>query len=118
LKNVTANENFFQGHFPGQAIMPGVLIVEAMAQVGGVMMMALPNTHNKLALLAGLDNVRFRRPVVPGDALITEATLTWFRRDIGRVRTIARVNGEIAAEADMTFALVDQDEFREQIRGS
>lgn len=107
LKNVTVNESFFQGHFPVKAIMPGVLILESMAQVGGVMVMTMPDMQGKVALLGGLDDVRFRRPVVPGDTLISEVEMLWFRRDIGRVRAVARVNGEVVAEAEITFALLE-----------
>lgn len=112
LKNVTINESFFQGHFPIQALMPGVLIVEAMAQVGGVTVMTMPEVHGKMALLAALENVRFRKPVMPGDALITEAEMIWLRRDIGRVKTTARVENEIVAEAEIVFALVEPTRFR------
>ncbi|MDW8052719.1 MAG: 3-hydroxyacyl-ACP dehydratase FabZ [Armatimonadota bacterium] len=107
LKNVTANESFFQGHFPAKAIMPGVLILEAMAQVGGVMVMLQPEMRNRIALLGGIDNARFRRPVVPGDTLIMEVEMLWMRREVGRVKATARVNGELAAEAEITFAILD-----------
>src|SRR5437763_14754332 len=70
LKNVRVNEEFFNGHFPGQAMMPGVLILEAMAQVGGVLMLSHPDYKDKLAVIGGIENVRFRKPVVPGDALV------------------------------------------------
>jgi 3-hydroxyacyl-[acyl-carrier-protein] dehydratase len=112
LKNVTVNEGFFQGHFPPRAIMPGVLIVESMAQVGGVMVMTMPGMVDKIALLAGLDNVRFRRPVVPGDTLIAEVEMLWMRRDVGRVRAVARVGEEVVAEAEITFALLDPARFQ------
>jgi len=112
LKNVTVNESFFQGHFPPRAIMPGVLIVESMAQVGGVMVMAMPGMVDKIALLAGLDHVRFRRPVVPGDTLIAEVEMLWMRRDVGRVRAVARVGEEVVAEAEITFALLDPSRFQ------
>ncbi len=112
LKNVTVNESFFQGHFPPRAIMPGVLIVESMAQVGGVMVMTMPGMVDKIALLAGLDNVRFRRPVVPGDTLIAEVEMLWIRRDVGRVRAVARVGEEVVAEAEITFALLDPSRFQ------
>lgn len=108
LKNVTINEPFFVGHFPGQAMMPGVLILEAMAQVAGLMMLALPNHKNKLAVLGGMDDVRFRRPVVPGDTLITEATIVKVRGNIGKVRMVGRVGNEVAAECEMTFALMER----------
>ncbi len=111
LKNVTVNESFFQGHFPARAIMPGVLIVESMAQVGAVMVMTMPGNQEKAALLGGLDNVRFRRPVVPGDTLLIEVEMLWIRRDVGRVHAVARVGEETVAEADITFALLDPDRF-------
>ena len=105
LKNVTINEPFFNGHFPEQAVMPGVLIGEAMAQVAGLMILTMPEHTGKFAYLAKMDNGRFRIPVVPGDTLIIEATLSKIRSTIGEVHTIARVNGRIAAEFDMTFAI-------------
>ncbi len=106
LKNVTANEWFFQGHFPAQAIMPGVLVLEAMAQVGGVLMLSLPAEGEKLPLLGGVDNARFRRPVVPGDTLVTESTVIYFRKGYGKMKLVGRVGNEVAAVAEMTFALV------------
>jgi len=108
LKNVTINEEFFNGHFPGQAIMPGVLVVEAMAQVGGVLMLSLPEHRHKLAYLGGFDKVRFRKPVVPGDTLITEVEVLRFRGSVGKVRVVGRVNGQVVAEAEMIFALVER----------
>jgi 3-hydroxyacyl-[acyl-carrier-protein] dehydratase len=108
LKNVTINEDFFNGHFPGQAMMPGVLILEAMAQVGGVLMLSLPECRNKLAVIGGIENVRFRKPVVPGDTLITEVEVLFFRRSIGKVRLTGRVNEEVVASCEMTFGLVDR----------
>lgn len=110
VKNVTINESFFQGHFPGQAIMPGVLILESMAQVGLVMMKFHLDEGRKLAMLGGVDNARFKKPVVPGDQLINEINIIWFRRDIGKVSAVARVDGEIVAEAEITFVLVPQNE--------
>ncbi len=108
LKNVTINEEFFNGHFPGQAIMPGVLVVEAMAQVGGVLMLSLPEHRHKLAYIGGIDKVRFRKPVVPGDTLITEVEVLRFRGSNGKVRVVGRVNGQVVAEAEMIFALVER----------
>jgi 3-hydroxyacyl-[acyl-carrier-protein] dehydratase len=108
LKNVSINEEFFNGHFPGQAIMPGVLILEAMAQVGGVLMLSVPEYRNKLALIGGIEHVRFRKPVVPGDALITEVEVLYFRKSIGKVKMIGRVDSEVVATCEMTFALVDR----------
>ncbi|MCS6923745.1 MAG: 3-hydroxyacyl-ACP dehydratase FabZ [Fimbriimonadales bacterium] len=111
LKNVTINESFFQGHFPVKAIMPGVLILEAMAQVGAVMVLLLPEMRHRGALLGGIDNARFRRPVVPGDTLRMEVEMLWMRREVGRVKATARVNGELAAEAEITFALPEPQRF-------
>lgn len=108
LKNVTANEDFFNGHFPAQPIMPGVMIVEAMAQAGAVIMLSHPEHSAKLALIVGVDNVRFRKQVVPGDTLITEVTLLWFKRGIGKIAMVGRVDGEVVAEGELTFALADR----------
>jgi 3-hydroxyacyl-[acyl-carrier-protein] dehydratase len=108
LKNVTINEPYFNGHFPGQAIMPGVLILEAMAQVAGLMILSLPTHRGKLAFIGGIDNVRFRRPVVPGDTLVTEANVVKIRGAIGKVRMVARVGNEPVAECEMTFAVKDR----------
>lgn len=105
LKNVTINEPFFVGHFPTQAIMPGVLIVESMAQIAGLMILSLAEHQGKIPFLAGMDRVKFRKPVVPGDTLITEAIVIKVRGVIGKVHMIARVEGVVVAECDMTFAL-------------
>jgi len=105
LKNVTINEAYFNGHFPGNPIMPGVLIVEAMAQVGGVLLLATTGNEGKLAFFAGIDKVRFRRPVMPGDQLITEVTLLKAKGDIGRVAVVGRVDGQVVAEGEYLFAL-------------
>ncbi len=110
LKNVTINEEFFNGHFPGQAMMPGVLILEAMAQVGGVLMLSLPEHRNKLAVIGGIENVRFRKPVVPGDALITEVEVLNVRKTFGRIRLVGRVNNEIVASCEMTFGLLERQQ--------
>lgn len=107
LKNVSANEWFFQGHFPGNPIMPGVLIVEALAQVGAVAALSLPANRGRLGLFAGIDGVKFRRPVVPGDQLRLEVTLERVRGPIGKARAVASVEGKVAAEGELTFALVD-----------
>jgi 3-hydroxyacyl-[acyl-carrier-protein] dehydratase len=107
LKNVTANEPFFQGHFPGNPIMPGVLIVEAMAQVAGVAGMALPENRGKLGLFAGIENMKFKRQVVPGDTLILEAEFTVLKMGIGKVRVCAKVDEKIAAEGEIRVAIVD-----------
>jgi 3-hydroxyacyl-[acyl-carrier-protein] dehydratase len=109
IKNVTINEPFFQGHFPGQPIMPGVLIVEALAQVGGVALLSRPEHRGKLALFAGLDKVRFKRPVRPGDVLRLEVTLERIRGSIGRGRGVATVDGEVAAQGEFLFALAERE---------
>ena len=102
LKNVTINEPFFQGHFPGHPIMPGVLIIEAMAQVGGMMLMGnLDNPEEKVVYFMSLDNVKFRRPVKPGDQIRFELALTHVRGMVCKMRGLAKVDGEVVAEADM-----------------
>ncbi len=108
-KNVSMNEPFFQGHFPNRPIMPGVLQVEAMAQLGGILIGNMPGGQGKLAVFAGLDNVRFRRMVLPGDRLDMECELTKFRSPIGKSKCRAFVNGELAVEADMIFSLVEHE---------
>jgi 3-hydroxyacyl-[acyl-carrier-protein] dehydratase len=109
LKNVTINEPFFQGHYPGKPIMPGVLIIEAMAQAGAVMLLATPEHEGKIPLIGAIDNVKFKRMVVPGDQLITLVELEWVRGSIGRFRGTATVDGELAAQMQMTFKLRDRD---------
>ncbi|HET6645217.1 MAG TPA: 3-hydroxyacyl-ACP dehydratase FabZ [Fimbriimonadales bacterium] len=111
-KNLTINELFFQGHYPGMPIMPGVLIIEAMAQVGALVLLSDPKFEGVRPLVAGLDNVRFRRRVVPGDRLITTAEVVWFRKGIGCMKGTATVDGELAAEADITFKIVYAEEAR------
>lgn len=109
IKNVTANEPFFQGHFPEFPVMPGVLIVEAIAQAGAVAMLSQPDQEGKLALFAGIDNVRFKRQVKPGDTLRIEVTLGQVRRNIGTGTGIATVDGEVACKGDFMFALVPDE---------
>jgi len=111
-KNVTINEEFFEGHFPGHAVMPGVLVCEAMAQVGGVLLLSKTGNAGKLAYFGGMDHVRFRKPVLPGDTLVTDVELIATKGNIGKVRAIARVDNEIAAEGEFIFALVDRDKKR------
>jgi beta-hydroxyacyl-ACP dehydratase FabZ len=105
LKNVTVNEAFFMGHFPANPIMPGVLIAEAMAQVGGVLLLATTGNEGKLAFFAGIDKLRFRRPVLPGDQLVTEVTLLKSKGDVGRVGVVGTVDGQVVAEGQYLFAL-------------
>jgi 3-hydroxyacyl-[acyl-carrier-protein] dehydratase len=105
VKNVTINEPFFQGHFPGYPIMPGVLIVEALAQVGAVALLSLPENKGKIGFFAGIDSFRFRRPVVPGDSLRLEVTLTRMRGPIGRGSAKATIEGKAVAEGELTFAI-------------
>jgi 3-hydroxyacyl-[acyl-carrier-protein] dehydratase len=108
IKNVTFNEPHFQGHFPGRPIMPGVLIVEAMAQVGGIVLTQLPDVPEGLLMFAGIDKVRFRRPVVPGDQLImTVELLVVKRRRFGKMQGRAEVDGQLVAEGELMFSLVD-----------
>lgn len=107
LKCVTANEQFFQGHFPGYPVMPGVLIVEALAQAGAVLLLAQPEERGKLPLFAGINDLRFRRQVRPGDQLRLEVEFTRRRGPIGWGRGRATVEGEVAAEGELTFAVTD-----------
>ena len=108
-KNVTMNEPFFQGHFPGLPIMPGVLIMEALSQ-SGVLFIApgLEDLDNKLFLFSGMDRVRFRRRVVPGDRLDMHCVLTRHKMQVYKMEAKAMVEGEVAAEAEMTAAVVDK----------
>ncbi|WAA12151.1 3-hydroxyacyl-ACP dehydratase FabZ [Fervidibacillus halotolerans] len=105
LKNVTANEPFFQGHFPDYPVMPGVLIVEALAQVGAVAMLKKEENKGKLALFAGIDNCRFKRQVKPGDQLRLEVEIIRQRGPIGKGKGIATVDGEVACETEIMFAI-------------
>ncbi|WP_103667528.1 3-hydroxyacyl-ACP dehydratase FabZ [Pseudanabaena sp. BC1403] len=107
IKNVTFNEPFFQGHFPERPIMPGVLIVEAMAQVGGIVLRHLPGMENQLSLFAGIDKVRFRRPVVPGDRLTITTELLVSRKRFGKMHGRAEVDGQLACEGELMFSLVN-----------
>src|SRR5437870_5821048 len=109
LKNVTLNEGFFQGHFPGHPVMPGVLLMEALAQVGGVILLSMSGNEGKLAYLAGMDKVRFRRPVVPGDTLISEVEVIKHRGSFGWVRGVARVDGQVVVQGELSYSLVPSD---------
>lgn len=105
IKNVSANEPFFQGHFPNYPVMPGVLIIEAMAQVGAVAILSMPAYAGRIAFFAGIDKARFRRQVVPGDTLRIEVEVLKLRGTIGKSQARAYVGEELAAEAEMMFAL-------------
>lgn len=110
IKNVTANEPFFQGHFPEYPVMPGVLIVEAIAQVGSVTLLSLDEYAGRIALFAGINNVRFKRQVKPGDTLKLEVTLGQLRRNIGTGTGIATVDGVIACKGEFMFAIAPNPE--------
>jgi len=109
VKNVTVNEEFFGGHYPGQPIMPGALIIEAMAQLGGLLLSQELEHTGKVAVLLSLDKVKFRRPVVPGDQLILEAHARRVKSRTGHIFALARVGDDLAAEADIKFMMVDAD---------
>lgn len=110
IKNVTQNEPFFEGHFPDYPVMPGVLIVEAMAQVGAVGVMALEEYRKKLALFAGIDGVRFRRQVIPGDTLAMEVEISRLKGKVGRGKGTATVESERVCEAELMFAFTEKVE--------
>ncbi len=108
LKNVTINEPFFQGHYPGKPIMPGVLILESMAQVGAALFLSKPEYADTVPLIGAIDNGKFKRMVVPGDQLIVDVEILWIRGYVGRMKGVATVDGEIAASMEMTFKLAPQ----------
>jgi beta-hydroxyacyl-ACP dehydratase FabZ len=109
IKNVTANEQFFQGHFPGAPVMPGVLIVEAMAQCSAVLILRdIPDRDEKLFLFGGVDKARFRRPVVPGDQLRMECEVLQRRSNTIKVKGTATVDGNVVAEAEMLSIMVER----------
>ncbi len=114
LKNVTINEPFFQGHFPGNPIMPGVLVLEAMAQVGGITFLCDPNNSGKILYLAGVDKARFRKPIVPGDQIRFEVEVLSVRSKIGKIAGKAFVNGKVAVEAELICAIVNLDSLKEE----
>lgn len=109
IKNVTIDEPFFQGHFPGHPIMPGVLIIEAMAQVGGVGALNLKENLGKLAYFLTIDNAKFRKPVLPGDVLRMEVDLLKVKLGIMKIHGVAKVDNEVVTEADMMFAFINPD---------
>jgi len=113
LKNVTANEPFFQGHFPGAPIMPGVLIIESMAQCGAMLFsgtLSDEERSRKLFYFAGIDKAKFRRPVVPGDQLVLELTVMQKRATTARLKGVARVDGTVVAEAELLTVMGDRPE--------
>ncbi len=109
IKNVSSNEPFFQGHFPGNPIMPGVLIIEALAQTVCVAGLLLEGNKGKLGMFTGFDSVKFRRPVVPGDVLRLEGEILVLKMGMGKAKVLATVDGQVAAEGEIRFAMVDPD---------
>ena len=109
LKNVTVNEPFFQGHFPEQPVMPGVLLVEGMAQAGGLLLLRdIPNRERKLLLFSGIDKCRFRRPVLPGDQVVFEVEVVSHRQSFAKLHGRALVDDELACEAELLSAMVER----------
>lgn len=106
LKNVTMNEPHFQGHYPGMPIMPGVLIVESIAQCAAVILLSDPALQNSVPVIGAIDNVKCRRMVVPGDQMILDVELLWFKARVGRIKGRASVDGETAVDMEMTFKLI------------
>ena len=110
LKNVTINEPFFQGHYPGRPIMPGVMIIEAIAQVGAALLLT-SEFEGRIPLIGAIDDVKFKRPVMPGDQLIMDCEILWVRAGagVGRMKGVATVEGDIAAQMEMTFKLRERE---------
>ena len=105
LKNVTINEPFFEGHFPGHPVMPGVLQIEAMAQAAGILMLRRIENSGKLSFFMSADNVKFRKPVIPGDQIVIEAELTRVRKSIGRAKCVCKVGDDVVSEAELMFLI-------------
>ena len=110
FKNITINEPFFQGHFPGLPVMPGVLIIESLAQAGGMIVLSVDeiDTDDKVFLFTGIDKVKFRRPVVPGDKLVLTVSKIRSKMNIWKMRGVATVDGEVAAQGEISAAIVDR----------
>ena len=106
LKNVSINEAMFHGHYPGTPIMPGVLIIESMAQTGAIIILSEPTFRDTIPVIGSIDNVKFRSPVVPGDQLISTAEVLWFRRNVGRMKAVATVERREVASLEMTFMVM------------
>ena len=108
VKNVTINEAFFVGHYPGMPVMPGVLIVEAMAQAGAMILLSSDEFSGQIPIIGAIDNVKFRRQVGPGDTLVSEVELLWYKSGVGKIKAVGTVDGQIAAQMELTFKLVSQ----------
>jgi len=118
IKNVTANEEFFLGHFPEFPVMPGVLIVESMAQVAGVLVLkSIPDRHSKLVLLASIEEAKFRRPVLPGDQLRIEMVVLKRKQTVAKMKGTATVNGAVVAEATLMCKLADRGQTNSAAEG-
>jgi 3-hydroxyacyl-[acyl-carrier-protein] dehydratase len=105
LKNVTVNEEFFNGHFPEKPLMPGVLIIESMAQAAGLLMLTEEQHHGKIPYFTGIDNAKFRKTIVPGDQIILEVEVLRLKGNVGRVKAYAKVAGQVATEAELMFVM-------------
>jgi 3-hydroxyacyl-[acyl-carrier-protein] dehydratase len=105
LKNVTANENFFNGHFPQRPVMPGVLIIESMAQAAGLVMLSEEEHKGRIPYFTGIDNARFRRTIVPGDQVIIEIDVIRIKGNVGRAKAVAKVDNQVATEAELMFVM-------------
>lgn len=109
IKNVTVNEWFFQGHYPEKPIMPGVLILEAMAQAGAVLILNSEQHQGKIPLIGAIDQVKFRRVVTPGDQIVMELEMLWMKGSVGKFKGTAKVEGELAASMEMTFKVRERE---------